>query len=66
MSSMSHETAIFIMGLFYNFTFVKMKGPNKYVLKLKLKALGPRINAPTNLGFIKFYNFWLERVFPKL
>ena len=26
---MSHETANHITGLFYNFTFVKMKGPNK-------------------------------------
>ena len=33
---MSHETANPIAGLFYNFTFVEMKGPNKMVLKLKL------------------------------
>ena len=31
---MSHETANHITGLFYNFTFVKMKGPNKIILKL--------------------------------
>ena len=34
---MSHETANHITGLFYNFTFVKMKGPNKIILKLKKK-----------------------------
>ena len=31
MSSTWHETAFAIMGLFYNFTFVKMKGPNNKI-----------------------------------
>ena len=32
-------TACIRSGLFYNFTHVKMKGPNKYILKLKLKFM---------------------------
>ena len=33
---MSNETACMRSGLFYDFTHVKMKGPNKLIFKLKL------------------------------
>ena len=36
---MSLETANHITGVFYNFTFVEMKGPNKIYLKLKMKFI---------------------------
>ena len=48
----SYETARVVLGLFLNFTFVTIRGPNK-LLKLKLKIeknekliYGLKINAP--------------------
>ena len=51
---MSHETANHITGLFYNFTFVKMKGPNKIIFETKLKnsLINFESNRAKKHGFI--------------
>ena len=47
---MLYKTASIITGLFYNFIFIKMKGPNK-LLKLKLK-----LNKQFNYGPFQLKN----------
>ena len=50
---MSHETLLVIAGIFFNFTIVKMRGPNKSLNIKNIQMLGSIWKGNNNKSIIR-------------